>query len=178
MTSPHATPPPSSTPSLTQTFHSIRPQQFTTSPLIDTELHKILLLLLRDYISSWYTSISTDPDFLTHLISLLSSIISTLETRLQSIDWVLLLCRDLPEILRRHFHDFRHCKEKLGTAYAGGCERQGLEGLFSGVQPHFALRGGEGTEREYLRRVVEVLMEVVVPEREMRSETVRFLGRE
>ncbi|KAJ3041768.1 hypothetical protein HDV00_008658 [Rhizophlyctis rosea] len=175
MASPHATPPPTATPSLQQTFHTVRPKTFTSSEVVDAELHKVLLLLLRDYISSWYAAISTDDEFIAEIVALLHHVIRELEARLQRVDWVSLFCRDVPEILRRHLHDYRHCKEKLDTAYAGSV--RSIESLFAGSQPHFALKSPE-TEAEYLRRVVEILMDVLMPREELKSDVVKFLLRE
>ncbi|KAJ3280684.1 hypothetical protein HK104_000469 [Borealophlyctis nickersoniae] len=146
----------------------------TSSPTVDSELYKVLGHFIQDYVSVWYEGVSQDEEFISEILSVVARVVKELERRLRAVDWIALSCLDLPEIFRRHLHDYRHCKEKVGTAYAGG---RGLEELFRGCQPHFALRTAE-TEAEYLRRVVELLMEVLLPQEELKSDCVRYLVRE
>jgi hypothetical protein len=97
-----------------------------------------------------------------------------LKTRSLKVDWIQLGLKDLPDLARRHLHDFRSCKEKLGTTYAGGLS---IEALFKQYQPHFALQS-QDTEKEYLREAVEILLTVLLPPEDSKSDVVRYLLRE
>ncbi|KAG0020239.1 hypothetical protein BGZ80_004556 [Entomortierella chlamydospora] len=91
------------------------------------------------------------------------------------VDWVGLLLQDVPEILKRHYIDYRQAAQKLETAYA---PNQTIESIFHGLQPHFALRDGEESEKEYLRQLADELLRVLLPETEYGSDCVRWLVRE
>ncbi|KAK6098084.1 hypothetical protein BDV3_004531 [Batrachochytrium dendrobatidis] len=163
-----------STTTLNQIFNQIRPHQFTSSCMVDSEIQKLITLLLRDYVASWFSIISDNDEFITELIRTISHVIRECERRLNRVDFVALACRDLPEILQRHISDYRLCCEKMGTSYAGG---RSLEELFHGCQPHIALND-TASESEYLRGVAEILLDTLLPETEHRSESVRYLLRE
>ncbi|KAJ1569052.1 hypothetical protein HK096_004388, partial [Nowakowskiella sp. JEL0078] len=157
----------------------IQPTRFTSSARVNNELQQIIAHILNDFVASWYSFVSEDDkELFSEILLLLSSITKECEKRLKNIDWVLLLSCQLPYALKRHLHDFRHCRAKVGTSYAGG---KTLEELFRGAQPHFALVSSSATsdnEAEYLRRVVELILELILPPEELKSDIVKFLLRE
>jgi hypothetical protein len=77
-------------------------------------------------------------------------------------------------VLQNHIQDYKSCTSKIGTAYAGG---QSFQELFYGMQPHIALQSAE-SEKEYCRRVGELLVDALLPEHVLQSEGVRLLIRE
>jgi hypothetical protein len=88
---------------------------------------------------------------------------------------VALLLLDVPEVLRRHYVDYRQAAQKLETAYA---PNQTIESIFHGLQPHFALQDGEESEKEYLRQLADELLRILLPKTEYESDCVRWLIRE
>jgi hypothetical protein len=147
---------------------------FSSSVLIDDQLRPTLDSLISAYIQTWYSNISTDTEFLQLLSSLLSSILSRLEKKLQKVDFIQLLCLQLPVIIKQHLIDYSTSKEKLNTAYSGG---RTLNQLFHGTQPHFALDSAD-RETEYLRNVSDTLLHKFLPYAELKSDILRFLLRE
>ena len=164
-----------STSSLNKIFSCIRPHQLTSSPAVDKQLSKIITLLLRDFVSNWFSAISSDEEIYSEVIRIVSQLLMELEHRLSKVDWIDLLSQDIPQILKTHVKDIRSCSEKVGTAYAGG---KNLEQLFFGAQPHIALEGSTQSEIEYLRRVADILIDNLMPTQESQSDAVRFLTRE
>ncbi|KAJ3186372.1 hypothetical protein HDU85_007812 [Gaertneriomyces sp. JEL0708] len=163
------------TPTIGQMFNNIRPEKFTSSAIVDAEIAEILIILLRDYVCSWYHDISYDEAFLKEIVDVVAFAVRQLEQKhLNNIDWVLFLSKDLPELLGRHVQDFRRCKESHGTMYSGD---RTFEELFHGCQPHCGLDSPE-SEAEYYRRVVELLMSFLLPPEELKSDSVRFVARE
>ena len=114
-------------------YNQIRSHKLTDSESVDTELQKLLSLVVRDYIQDWFAHISDDPEFTDTLLESLGHVTREAERRLKKVDWVALLSRDVPLALRNHLSDHKSVCGKLGTAYAGG---RSLEELF---QPHVAL---------------------------------------
>ncbi|TPX68768.1 hypothetical protein SpCBS45565_g02891 [Spizellomyces sp. 'palustris'] len=158
-----------------QLFDRIRPERLTSSPLVDAELYKIVSLILRDYVCVWYQELSHDEEFLAKVVHTIGHAVQELEHNcLAKVDWVNFFAKNVPDVLRTHIHDYRNCKEKIGTVYAGG---KSLEQLFHGCQPHFALENAE-TEMEYCRKIVDVLLTILLPEDELKSDCLRFSLRE
>jgi PXA domain len=147
----------SSTANLNRIFQHIKPQQLTSSELIDAELSKIITLILRDYISSWFSHLSIDDDFYAEIVKTLGQIVAEIEHRLRKIDWVMLLSQEFPNTVLNHLREHRQCSVKFGTAYAGG---KSFQELFDGCQPHIALSSVEA-EKEYLRRVTEIIIDTM-----------------
>ena len=163
-----------STASLNKIFSHFKPQQLTSSPIVDEQLSKIITLLLRDYISSWFSTLSNDEELYTEITKLVAHILSELEHRLSKVDWVVLITQDMPHVLINHIREHRACSEKFGTAYAGG---KSLEELFHGCQPHIALSSPDA-ERDYVRRIADMLLDTLLPPQEYQSDTIRLLLRE
>ncbi|KAF9334686.1 hypothetical protein BG006_001726 [Podila minutissima] len=144
-------------------------------PDLDAEAYHFLAFLVRDFIHTWYTSFSSDPQFVATIVNVVIHIARELERRSLEIDWVALMLQDVPEVLRRHYTDYRQATQKLDTAYA---PNQTIESIFHGLQPHFALRDGEESEKEYLRQLADELLKILLPESEYQSDCVRWLVRE
>ena len=152
-------------------FTLLQDHKLTTSNSVNQELSKIVALLLRDCIFSWFKSISQDQEIYVEIIKVISNMIQEIERRCFRVDWVSLITQDLPSILSNHIKDHRNCCKKIGTAYAGG---KTFEQLFYGLQPHIALSSDE-SEREYVKRVSEILLDAIIPESEIQSDAIRIL---
>ncbi|KAF8928611.1 PXA domain-containing protein [Dissophora ornata] len=144
-------------------------------PDLDAESYHFLALLVRDFIQTWYSSFSSDPQFVASIVNVVIDIARKLERRCQEVDWVGLLLQDVPEVLKRHYMDYRQAAQKLETAYA---PNQTIESIFHGLQPHFALKDGEESEKEYLRQIADELLRTLLPSSEYESDCVRWLVRE
>lgn len=130
-------------------FGLLHEQELTSSKSANQELCKIISLLMRDFIASWFSNLTQDQELYLELIKVISYLIQEFERRCCRVDWVTLLTQDLPSILTNHLRDHRTCCKKMGTAYAGG---RGFEEIFYGLQSHVALKSEEA-EKEYMRRV-------------------------
>ncbi|KAH7043689.1 PXA domain-containing protein [Linnemannia elongata] len=144
-------------------------------PDLDAEAYHFLALLVRDFIQTWYSTFSSDPQLVTSVVNVVIEIARELERRSQEADWVGLVLLDVPEVLRRHYVDYRQAAQKLETAYA---PNQTIESIFHGLQPHFALQDGEESEKEYLRQLADELLRILLPRAEYESDCVRWLIRE
>lgn len=155
-------------------FDIIQSNKLSSSDQVNEELSNLISLLLRDFVTSWFALLSPDKDLYRELIHAMSSIIQEIEKRLKDVDWVVLISQDLPNILKNHISDYKSCKDRMGTAYAG---EKTFEELFFGLQSHVALQG-DGSEQMYMRRVAEVIVESLLPASELQSDAIRTLVRE
>jgi hypothetical protein len=87
---------------------------------------------------------------------------------------IYLSSHDLPRIVTMHIREHRQTAAKVGTAYAGGRD---FEQMFYGSQPHIALSSSE-SEHEYLRKLSEIIVEILMPRLEYNSDAIRVLIRE
>lgn len=161
-------------PAVYQVYDNLRPETLTSSPLVDLELHPLLSYIIRDFIANWFTSISGDEELLLEFIKSLSILVRNMEFRFCKVDWVSLLTKDFVEALRIHMSDFKRCKSRLNSSYAGSAS---LEDLFHGLQPHVALLSDEN-EHEYCRKVADIFLESFFPPKELDSDVIRYLMRE
>jgi hypothetical protein len=149
-------------------FHSSPPPLlFPAVPDLSDEIYDLIALALRAYVSPWYSKISRyDKDFLSHLSTVLTSVIINLHTRVSSpsayADIPSLVLIDLPVILAQHYRDFRSARDRLGSAYANGGAAS-LRTLFARVQPHTAFGDDAVINIEYYRQVVDHILRLLLP---------------
>ena len=160
--------------SINSIFHALQQQNLSSSDIVNEELSKIIALILWEYIGVWYSTFSNDIELYSEIGQALASLIQELERRIKRVDLIALITNDLPKILMTHVRDYRTCCAKAGTAYAG---IQTFEDLFYGLQPHVALKSPE-SEATYLRKVSQILVNTLLSESDLQSESVRLLVRE
>jgi hypothetical protein len=131
-------------------------------------------LFVRDYVQPWYGQLSTDDELIKELHKTIIQSLHEIGSRMENVNWVALLCREIPSALQQHIHDYRLCREKIGTSYAGDVD---FESLFHGCQPHSALKSPEA-EADYLRRTSEAILTALLPADELKSDVLKFLLRE
>ncbi|GJJ74185.1 hypothetical protein EMPS_06543 [Entomortierella parvispora] len=144
-------------------------------PDLDAEAYHFLALLVKDFINTWYSSFSSDPELVAAIVNVVHQIARELEKRSQQVDWVALLLQEVPEVLKAHYSDYRQAAQKFDTAFA---PNQSIESIFHGLQPHFALRDNEESEKEYLRQLADEILKALLPKVEYQSDCVRWLVRE
>ncbi|KAJ3343181.1 hypothetical protein HDU93_009731 [Gonapodya sp. JEL0774] len=149
-------------------------QDLRVYSLLDTQLHALTFLIVRDFIQSWYYTISKDDEFIKETVGVIARVARELEARLEKVDFVRLLTSDLPLVLSTHLSDYRLATRRSGTLYAGG---MAPHEVFRALQPHFALRD-EASEREYLATAVELVLKQLLPRRDAESDGVRNVLRE
>ncbi|KAM0790712.1 hypothetical protein ACM66B_004568 [Microbotryomycetes sp. NB124-2] len=166
-----------------------RPRRVLHSPAhatLDPIILKLITLLCREHIQSWYSSISRDPDrlFINKVTTLLVHVVQTLEVRLAEADLIALLVNDIPALLERHVVDFDQALAKSQTGVAHNLD---LAETFHSLQPHMAVKlVKDGTtkssipviDKTYLRTLVDHLLKLLLPPEDYQSDTERTIVRE
>ena len=181
------------------------------SEYLDTQIYGLLALVCRGFISPWYMQISRDRAFLLEIVRVASHVVRQLEARLvedgsakdtRSVDKLRFLCVSMPNVLERHFLDYRTAQGRSGSAYAAGALRAGeadtaaisaFEAHFHSLQPHIAVTAPhlksptsdvaiEKTpahlNADYLRAAIEALLRNFMPPEDYCAETERTVVRE
>jgi hypothetical protein len=150
----------------------------SANPDLNAELYDFIALALRAFIVPWWSKISRyDKEFLPQTTHILTSVVRVLEARVLAADIPLLLLRHVPTILTQHYRDYRNVTAKLSTSYASGGAAS-LPQLFHQLQPHMAVSADGRIDTEYLRQVVDLILNVCLPDEDYQPDAERFIIRE
>ena len=145
---------------------------------LNPELYDFIALALRAFVIPWWSKISRyDKEFIPQITHVLTTVVRVLEARILAVDLPLLLLRHVPTILTQHYRDYRNVTAKLSTSYASGGAAS-LPQLFHQLQPHIAVSADGKIDAEYLRQVVNLILNVCLPDEDYQPEAERFIIRE
>lgn len=74
----------------------------TSSTTVDAHLYVLLSIILRDFVHSWYSQITSEPSFTGELIALVAHCIRALEERARKLDIETLVFDELPALIHAH----------------------------------------------------------------------------
>lgn len=172
-------------------FTSTRPPLCLPSPRMSEILNEIIGLIIRHFVLPWYKDISPTPAFPAALDASIHEALQRVIDRLEGVDLPsLIVHRILPKItshvekfrrsetalrgvgVERHLTQSDELDLLLASRYAGkdGKLHPAVENLASNVTKH--------TEQAHLRALVEKVLPLVMPEREIRSKAVAIVARE
>jgi sorting nexin-25 len=162
------------------------------STALSTALNDILILIVRDFVLSWYREISISPSFPTAVSATLHSSLQRLLGRAQKLDLPALVVKRIMPKVTAHIDQFRQSEVALRGA---GLERRltHSEELDLLLASRYASRGGgklhsavdnlsstftKQTEENHLRGLVDRALPYILPEKEAQSDCVRIVVRE
>uniref|UniRef100_A0A3P9LXD9 Sorting nexin 19b n=1 Tax=Oryzias latipes TaxID=8090 RepID=A0A3P9LXD9_ORYLA len=141
---------------------------------LDQEIRDTVRKIIRDFVSSWYSSVSSEGRLEEELQQAMSSMAVELKLRARKVDR-----KDLAEkvlhVWGGHLQDFLEAKE-LQVKSSG--ELQPLWAAFSSISsPHPALNSPT-EEVRYIRAVAALLLQVLVPPPHLETRSGRFVVEE
>lgn len=162
------------------------------SAAVSTAINDLLLLVVRDFVLSWYRELSTSPSFPTAVSTTMHSSIQRLLTRAEALDLPALVVKRVIPKVTAHIENFRQSEVALRGA---GLERRltQSEELDLLLASRYASRGGgklhhavdnlsstftKQTEENHLRGLVDRALPYILPEKEAQSECVKIVVRE
>ncbi|KAG7471372.1 hypothetical protein MATL_G00123930 [Megalops atlanticus] len=150
---------------------------------LDREIHSTVRKIVRDFVSSWYRTVSSEPEFETQVRDAMVAMAMELKARAGRVDRRALTER-LLHLCGCHLQSYLRVREMLAEPGGGGewpewAEQEDrLWGLYCRVSaPHPALQS-TGSEVAYARAVVDLLLQVLVPPPHLETCTGRFVVRE
>jgi sorting nexin-25 len=182
---------------MTRTQWSHKPPQslaplYPESPVISAALNEMLIMVVRDFVLTWYKDISSSPSFPTAVSSTLHSSLERILSRAAHIDLPsLMVNRILPKITA-HIEQFRQSEVALRGA---GLERRltQSEELDILLASKYASMGSgklhpavvnlsstftRQTEEAHLRQLVQKALPFILPDNEAGSPAVKIVVRE
>ncbi|XP_052089463.1 sorting nexin-25-like isoform X1 [Mytilus californianus] len=132
---------------------------------IDNAVREVMDFVIRDFILSWYTELSVDQTTATNAIKNdMWVVLENLSTRLSKIDKVKVMTQDVMELTYQHFNKIRLCSASKGPD-----------------QRKFILHAwlaNEDTELEFLRKLCDAFLIVLLPSHYRGCISLRHLLRE
>ena len=167
------------------------PPLYPESPMISAAINEILILIVRDYVLTWYRNISSSPSFPTAVSSTLHGTLSRLLSRLSSADHSSILVKRVLPKITAHVERFQESEIALRGA---GLERRLTESeeLDMLLASRYASKGGrlhpaidnlsssftKQAEENHLRSLLDRVLPHILPANEARSKALCIVVRE
>lgn len=168
------------------------PPLIPSSPAVSLSLNNILILIVRDFVLSWYTRISPSPSFPSSVSGTLQYVIRSLIGRTEKVDLASFLVKRLLPKINAHIDCFCESEKALRGV---GLERRLTQSdeLDLLLASRYSSRNGKRlhpavdnlstmltkpTEEVYIRSLVERILPLLLPEEEAGSRAVRVAARE
>lgn len=74
----------------------------TSSDEVDVELYAILAIIIKDFVNTWYSKITSDHGFVEEIIKIFAHCSTSLEQRLRHVDVVSLFVDEIPLLVHDH----------------------------------------------------------------------------
>ncbi|GIY85125.1 sorting nexin-13 [Caerostris darwini] len=161
-------------------------KRLTGSSIIDDPLQEVLHYVFRDYIRTWYRSISYDEEFLLSLKDLVRKAIVAFSGRFKDVEWVHFLTTKLVDDFASHLRLFRQAQSKLKSSQKRDPSAAiNLLSLFFNFETAMEdnlsrslVSTNKKYELEYLQELCEVIMYIVLPLEDFQNLISRLILRE
>ncbi|CAN9510985.1 unnamed protein product [Ophioblennius macclurei] len=145
---------------------------------LDQEIHNTVAKIIRDFVTSWYSTVSSASGFETEVQEAMVLMAMELKLRARKVDRKELTQRIL-DLCGSHLQDYIKAKLEIEqrttmTSHLIS-ERERLWDTYSSITtPHLAMTG-DLVEINYVRAVVDLLLHVLVPVPHLETRTGRFV---
>ncbi|KAJ8084518.1 tRNA (guanine-N(7)-)-methyltransferase (tRNA(m7G46)-methyltransferase) [Marasmius tenuissimus] len=163
------------------------------SPLVSSAVNEILIMIVRDFVLTWYTEISSSPSFPVAVSSVLHDSLGTLLDRAAGIDLSALVVKRILPKVTEHIELFRQSEVALRGAglerrltqseeldillaskYASGRDNGKLHPAIENLSTSFTRQ----TEELHLRHLIDKALPHILPEKERESKALKIVIRE
>ncbi|XP_053729273.1 sorting nexin-19 [Synchiropus splendidus] len=146
--------------------------------LLDQEIHKTVSKIVRDFVSSWYSSVSSERRFEMEVHEAMISMGMELKMRARKVDRKALTQRIL-HLIGSHLQDYLRAKEQVTMlrnppAAKSSEDKQMWRAYSSMTTPHPAMES-ELVHINYTRALVDMLLHVLVPSPHLETHTGRLV---
>ncbi|KAL7981538.1 hypothetical protein Chor_005626 [Crotalus horridus] len=144
---------------------------------LDEEIRNIIQKIIRDFVSSWYRSVSREQNFEKEVEKAMMGLALELKRRMLLVDKTALTQKVLL-LAGCHLQAYKKVQEKRKEAESLGDPSEEASRLWQAYcefsEPHLAVQSPTH-QVEYTRRTVDLLLRVLVPEPHLESRTGRFV---
>nr|XP_015807572.2 sorting nexin-19 [Nothobranchius furzeri]XP_015807573.2 sorting nexin-19 [Nothobranchius furzeri]XP_015807574.2 sorting nexin-19 [Nothobranchius furzeri] len=139
---------------------------------LDKEIHNTVKKIIRDFVTSWYSTVSLECQFEMEVEEAMLCLATELKQRARRIDRKELTQKFL-NLLGGHLQDYLRAKQLVVENHP--TEKNQLWKAYSNITtPHITMNG-DMEELNYVRAVVDLLLHVLVPSPHLETRTGRFV---
>ncbi len=161
---------------------------YSPSFIISDGLDSILDWMLRDFVTVWYSNITTSPNFINEVDRTIRIALISIRNRIFGVDIVEIAVSRIVPIITRHLKEFYEAERAIRGKHLNRnvTESEDLDLAIAGkygdgkLHPAASLAYSDTklVQQEYLRRIVLRLLPEVLPESMIRSRAVSVLIKE
>uniref|UniRef100_W5K3C8 Sorting nexin 19 n=1 Tax=Astyanax mexicanus TaxID=7994 RepID=W5K3C8_ASTMX len=144
---------------------------------LDHEIQNTVSKIIRDFVSSWYNTVSSEPEFEEEVHNAMISMAMELKRRAKKVDRKALTMRTL-DLCGCHLQCYLRAKEiraeNEGKEESGGADESLWREYSTACTPYPALQS-PAIEVNYARAIVDLLLHVLVPPPHLETRTGRFV---
>ncbi|GAA5828421.1 hypothetical protein JCM11251_006238 [Rhodosporidiobolus azoricus] len=155
-------------------------------PFLTSAIDSLLSLIIRDFLLKWYSGISDSPAFPHAVEATIRETLGALSSRVEKTDWSDVLVGRILPLVTHHLETFRIAELSAHTQLGSDdidlfvASRYASENKNNKLHPAVDVAGTDSrpAEEAWLRDLVDSILPIVVPQREMDSLAVRVMIRE
>ncbi|KFM60860.1 Sorting nexin-13, partial [Stegodyphus mimosarum] len=161
-------------------------QRLTGSNEIDEPLQEIIIYILRDFIQSWYKSVSSNEDFLIDLNEMCRRMINNFSNNAKQVNWLSFFTQGVVEEFTSHLRLYRHAelivkkkqKEKLNNPPSIESVFFDLETNAEGSICRENVCTSSESEIAYMRYISDVVLYLLLPPDDFNNRVLKQCLRE
>lgn len=140
---------------------------------LEQEIDRTIRMIMRDFVSSWYHTVSKEPAFEEEMEAAMRGLVQELRRRMARVDSHALAQRVLT-LCGCHLQSYIQAKEAAGKQSGPGEPSQLWEAYCRASAPHPAVQS-PSAEVTYTRGIVNVLLQGLVPKPHLETRTGRHI---
>ncbi|KAL4941475.1 PXA domain-containing protein [Aspergillus oleicola] len=155
----------------------------TSSNDVDRQLYALIAIIIKEFISSWYSKITSDQALINEVLQLVAHCTRALEQRLRGVDIAQLILDDIPALVEVHIVSYRLAKEQSNLSGLTPSSRE----IYHALNPHPGLSPcpdpvdlksvsqQQDNEAIYRRLLVNGVFAVLLPTEDLENASLRTL---
>ncbi|KAL4871560.1 hypothetical protein BDV12DRAFT_163970 [Aspergillus spectabilis] len=155
----------------------------TSSNDVDRQLYAFIAILIKEFISSWYSKITSDQALINEVLQVIAHCTRALEQRLREVDVAQLVLDDIPSLVEAHIVSYRLAKEQSTSSGLSPSSRE----IYHALSPHPGLSPvpdpsdvtsvsqQRDNEAVYRRLLVNGVLAVLLPTEDVENACLRTL---
>ncbi|XP_012675653.2 sorting nexin-19 isoform X2 [Clupea harengus] len=144
--------------------------------LLDHEIENTVCKIIRDFVSSWYCTVSPEHEFEDEVQRAMISMAMELKLRSKRVDTKALTQRVL-DLIACHLQSYMRAKKNMVETQKqqDGTSQDNIWKLYSNENPPHPALKSSAAEVNYARAIVDLLLHVLVPSPHLETRTGRFV---
>ncbi|KAG9257324.1 PXA domain-containing protein [Emericellopsis atlantica] len=145
---------------------------------VDLQLYAFLAIILRDFVQTWYSRITTDEAFILEIVHTVAHCTRALEQRFRKVDLESLLLDELPDLLDKHITAYRTAHTPMSPwpvearprqVYHSLCPLPFMEPVPQQNEAEPTVAEQEQNESAYRQLLVQVVLTVLLPTEDLEN---------